>query len=356
MLKWLVILAICVGAWWYWKVWAPSRGMEVLATHLERQINQELWRLGVRDEHILRQYRQERRKLGVQWIELYREIQLPPSLTPAAVGRALEVLLRHTRAELLRSEASASGWRLEIGRPGYRWFSLLLLPAPGQRVAGKRVAIVIDDLGPASGPEQAFLALQIPLTFAILPRERYSRALATSLHQAGQEVILHLPLEPLAMRTHNPGQTALLIHMPTARMAQMFQQNVASVPFIVGVNNHMGSAFTEDAGSMKTLLAMMKKQGLFFLDSRTSQHSVGRQVAASLGLPYLENEFFLDNRDDPTAIGQHLDHLLRAAQGNGHVIAIGHVQRKFLVPTLRQKLPAFQRAGVSFVHLSALLH
>lgn len=355
MLKWLFILAICVGAWWYWTGWAPRQGMGIMATHLERHINQELLRLGVRDEHILRQYRKEHRRWGVQWIDCHREIQLPTPLQPATVVRAITALVPGSRAQVLHSGSEAQGWRLDIGRPGYRWFSFLFLPSPSRPRDQRRAAIVIDDLGSAMGPEQAFLALHIPLTFAILPREPYSRMLAASLHQTGQEVILHLPLEPLDMRAHNPGRAALLIRMPAARLTQVFQQDIASVPFAVGVNNHMGSAFTEDVRSMQALLPLVKQRGLFFLDSRTSIRSVGRRVAAPLGVPYLANDLFLDDRDEPSAIARQIDLLIRQARRHGSVIAIGHVQRKFLVPALRQKLSEFQRAEVSLVHLSELL-
>jgi polysaccharide deacetylase 2 family uncharacterized protein YibQ len=120
---------------------------------------------------------------------------------------------------------------------------------------------------------------------------------------------------------------------------------------LVGINNHMGSAFTESEPKMTLVLEWVKKKGLYFLDSRTSGRSVVCKVAKHVGVPCLANETFLDNKDDVKDIESQLDLVLKLALNEGQTIAIGHYRRKFLVQALANKLPEFKARGVEVVTL-----
>ena len=47
----------------------------------------------------------------------------------------------------------------------------------------------------------------------------------------------------------------------------------------IGVNNHIGSRFTRDAGRMKIVLSELQRRGLLFLGSRTGNGSVWAAAA-----------------------------------------------------------------------------
>lgn len=229
------------------------------------------------------------------------------------------------------------------------------LPAPA-KTAVKHVAIVIDDIGWMKGEKlQEFLKLGIPLTFAILPGEPFSQKNADEVHAAGQEVILHLPLEPENSERNKPGPYAILDTMSREEISRTFRQDVASVPHAVGVNNHMGSRFISDRIGMKTLMKELKARGLFFMDSRTSPKSVAKRVAHEERVPYLENQVFLDNVDEEQAIIKQLERLISIADKTGSGVAIGHIQRGHIIGALVKMIPKFKQKNIEFVALSKML-
>ncbi len=61
--------------------------------------------------------------------------------------------------------------------------------------AHPRLAIIFDDLGNDRGPAETLLALQFPLTVAVLPNLQYSAEIAEEAHRRGFEVMLHLPVQ-----------------------------------------------------------------------------------------------------------------------------------------------------------------
>jgi uncharacterized protein len=166
-------------------------------------------------------------------------------------------------------------------------------------------------------------------------------------------LILHLPMEPLDMVHNNPGGAALYLKMTPEELHQQFEKDVASVPGIAGINNHMGSAFTENREKMDLVMRWVKQKRLFFLDSHTTAHSVVPQAAKQAGVPCHVNETFLDNVDEVPDIEHQLDIVLRLAIKHKRTIAIGHYRRKHLVEAFAHKIPQFRAQGVRFVTLPA---
>ena len=81
------------------------------------------------------------------------------------------------------------------------------------KVSSPEVAFVIDDVAYDFTPMDNFAALGIPLTFAILPRDKHSRELAEKATRMHFPVILHLPMEPIDLAHNNPGSAGLYLNM-----------------------------------------------------------------------------------------------------------------------------------------------
>src|SRR6185295_1126231 len=90
----------------------------------------------------------------------------------------------------------------------------------------------------------------------------------------------------------------------------------------VGVNNHMGSRFTLDKERMSVVMEELKARGLFWLDSRTTNDSVGPAAAQAAGVPYVARDVFLDNVSTVPAVLEQLDRLIATAKSRGTAIAI----------------------------------
>ncbi|OGR91434.1 MAG: hypothetical protein A2992_08020 [Elusimicrobia bacterium RIFCSPLOWO2_01_FULL_59_12] len=261
------------------------------------------------------------------------------------------------RLLLLALLAVGCGWtwsRWRTAREGVRpgaGAAGKIVPPPPEIPQTPQAALVIDDVAYDPVPMDRFAELGVPLTFAILPRDKKSQALADKAARLNFPVILHLPMEPMDLAHNNPGGAALYLKMKPEELRRQFEKDVASVPHIQGINNHMGSAFTEDVPRMTLVMTWIKERGLFFLDSYTTQRSVAAKVAQAVGVPCLVNETFLDNEDDQAAIERQLDGVLRLAMKRKRTIAIGHYRRKHLIAALAKKIPEFRAHGVDLVGL-----
>lgn len=214
-----------------------------------------------------------------------------------------------------------------------------------------RIALIIDDIGFNSSRARQFLDLEVPITYAVLPRIPYSQQLALEIHEAGHEVMLHQPMEPSSPEV-DPGPGALFVGDGAARIAKVMEENIAEIPFATGVNNHMGSRFTASEPEMEEALAVVKEKRLFFVDSMTTSCSTGYETARRLHIAAAFRHIFLDIQLDERAILYQLRRLKRRARQCGVAIGIGHP-----FPETAQAVGEFVRdlEGISLVHVSSLI-
>ena len=217
-----------------------------------------------------------------------------------------------------------------------------------------KVAIVIDDLGGENYIFRELLQLNLPVTFSILPFMPHSKAIAQEAHRRGQEVILHLPMEPHDFFKAKPGEGALLLDMDEQTLLRQLAKDIEAIPHIKGVSNHMGSRLMEDPEKMKIVLSELKRRRLFFLDSRTSPQSVGFQTAKSIGLKATERTLFLDHSQNERDIQKKLEELFEHSLSTGRAIGIGHPHPS-TIRSLKEMIPKIEEKGIDIVPLSSLM-
>ncbi|MCC7201147.1 MAG: divergent polysaccharide deacetylase family protein [Nitrospirae bacterium] len=216
-----------------------------------------------------------------------------------------------------------------------------------------RVAIVIDDVGYDKKVFREFTELGVPVTFSILPGERYSKYIAREAKQLNYEIMLHLPMEPRGSWS-NPGSHAILSGMTREQVLRQLSDDLDAVPYISGVNNHMGSLLTENGFIMRIILEEIHKRGLFFIDSRTSSGTVAYGIARDIGIRSGDRDIFLDNKTDIVYIKGQIDKAIRIAKKRGEATVIGHAKSE-TVAAIREKLPDFEKEGIEIVSASRVL-
>lgn len=217
--------------------------------------------------------------------------------------------------------------------------------------ATARVAVIFDDAGGSLEDVEAIIALDRPVTIAVLPGLRFSRDVAERARAAGLEVFLHLPLEADPPQPMGPGGIA--VAMSDEEIAATVSAGLDSVPGAIGVNNHMGSRGTADTRVMRAVLGVVKAHGLIWVDSRTTINTVGAEVAGQMGIRTASRQVFLDNEDTPEAIRGQVTRLIEIARDKGQAVAIGHAHRR-TTQVLREMLSEFDQAGIELVPASAL--
>ncbi|MBW1704064.1 MAG: divergent polysaccharide deacetylase family protein [Deltaproteobacteria bacterium] len=216
-----------------------------------------------------------------------------------------------------------------------------------------RIALIIDDIGFSFSRTRLFLDLKVPITFSILPRLVHSRDLAYEIHGKGHEVMLHQPMEPLNPGI-DPGPGALYVGYGAMRIANIMEENIWTVPFAAGVNNHMGSKFTACCKEIKDALKAAREKDLFFIDSLTSSRSMGYKTARGLHMPTASRNIFLDNVPHESEILVQLAKLKRHAQQYGRAIGIGHPFPE-TAAAVGRFLENIKDSGITPVHVSKIL-
>ena len=228
------------------------------------------------------------------------------------------------------------------------------IPISPHGAAAPRIAIIIDDLGYDKSLAREFTDLDLPLTLSILPFTPYTRSIAHRAKREGREIMLHLPMEPRSYPRINPGDGVLLVSMERDTILEVLDRNLGEIPFVAGVNNHMGSRFTEDSELMRIVLKDIQKRDLFFLDSRTTPKTVGFELAKEMGIKTGQRNVFLDNNRDVSKIKTQIAELVKLSKRNGGAIGIGHPHPEML-QALQETIPSLRDNGIEVVPVSMLL-
>ncbi len=218
-----------------------------------------------------------------------------------------------------------------------------------------KVAIIIDDCGSDMASVRKLLNTGLPFSYAILPNKAYSSDVLEMVKSKGRVPMLHLPMEPLDGSAASEGSATIRTGLSASEKLSLTRKALNSLPGVVGVNNHQGSKATADKDTMRVVLQEMKRQGLFFVDSRTNSASVARQMAQQLGVRTARNDIFLDNSSDVEAIRRQVYKAFAMAEKNGSVIAICHA-RTNTAKCWEKYAAEFKRTGVTFVPVTALLY
>jgi uncharacterized protein len=214
------------------------------------------------------------------------------------------------------------------------------------------IAIVIDDLGLKQNASLRATELAGPLTLAFLPYGENLQALSDTARANGHEVIVHLPMQGAAI--NDPGPKALLVGLSDEELATRIAWNLSRFTGYTGINNHMGSKFTENTPGMKQVYETLAARNLFYLDSRTTAKSAARALAIDRKIPYAERDIFLDNTQDASYVAVQLAETEMLARRHGSAIAIGHPHQVTL-ETLARWIPTLAAKGIDLVPVSRVI-
>lgn len=237
-----------------------------------------------------------------------------------------------------------------------REIPIQIMPRPHKKkippTQEKLIAIVIDDMGVNVRRTKDIISLEAPLTSSFLTYGPHLEKQIEEARAAGHEIMAHVPMQP-----HKDLYTApdgLTVNMSDEELTENFETMLKKFPKIQGINNHMGSKFTENRRVMSDIMQVLKKHNLFFLDSKTTSKSVGREVAAIHGVRYATRHVFLDNNNEKNYILRQLCQTEKIAEKNGYAVAIGHPKSQTYA-ALKEWLPTLKAKGIKLVHMSEIV-
>lgn len=191
-----------------------------------------------------------------------------------------------------------------------------------------RLIIVFDDMGLDRRAFDEIMSLPGPVTLSFLPYGRNVQPLIDEARGRGDDILLHLPMEPSGAA--DPGPGSLRTDMKGEELFAALSRDLGSFEGYVGVNNHMGSKFTRNEQAMKRVLAYLDQRGLFFIDSLTTGGSVALEAGAAVGADVYARDVFLDSEPGRANVQRQLNLAERIAQKTGYAVVICHPHRDTL--------------------------
>ena len=217
------------------------------------------------------------------------------------------------------------------------------------------IAIIIDDMGINKKRTLDIISLNAPLTSSFLTYGNNLEALAQKAQASGHEIMLHAPMEPKT--SANLAPDTLKTDMSKEDIDNLFTQMLKKFENIEvsGVNNHMGSKFTEDKERLGYIMETIKNKGMFFIDSKTSAASKGKEIAIEQGAPFAQRDVFLDNENNYDYIIGQLKKAEHIALKKGYAIAICHPKSQTFL-ALKDWLSTLENKNIELVHTSKIVN
>ncbi|NPV60914.1 MAG: divergent polysaccharide deacetylase family protein [Actinobacteria bacterium] len=209
------------------------------------------------------------------------------------------------------------------------------------------VAIVVDDTGGDVANLERWLAVDAPVTFAVMPHYQASAQAAERLYAAGYRIMMHIPTENDPPNSFS-GTGQLSVGMGRDSVFATLDGDLATVPHATGINNHQGGRGCNDYQLMRYMCEWAKECGFFVVDSNSSARSQVTRASQDLGFPRRSNQVFIDHHNEPDTIREAMRRLARIARQEGTAIGICHFQRPNTPAVVGEMIRALRAEGIHF--------
>jgi polysaccharide deacetylase 2 family uncharacterized protein YibQ len=249
-------------------------------------------------------------------------------------------------------ENSSQGPLPRIADDGRKPMNVYAAPA----ATGKfRIAIVVSGLGVSTQATTAALAsLPAGVTLGFAPYASDVQHWVDQARQAGHEVLLEVPMEPLDFPDSDPGPHTLRAGVGEDSNLQRLTWNLSRFTGYAGVTNLLGQHFLSDADALAPALTYLARRGLYFFDNGAAIQSAVPQVAGHTGAPFAGTNEKLDDIQTAQEIDRRLSQLEEEARTHGSAIGSG-----FLYPVTLNRIAAWSKGlqgrGFVLVPVSAIV-
>jgi polysaccharide deacetylase 2 family uncharacterized protein YibQ len=210
-----------------------------------------------------------------------------------------------------------------------------------------RIAIVIGGLGiSAKATEAALKGLPAGVTLAFAPYAADAQNWVSLARKQGHEVLIEVPMEPYDFPDSDPGPHTLRSGVGEDANTERLAWALTRFSGYAGVTNLLGGRFMADASSLEPMLTFLARRGLMFFDNGQAAHSAGPDVAARVGVAFVQSDSTIDKIQTAMEIDRRLSALETEARAHGSASGSGQI---YPVTIARVKSWAQGLSGRGFV-------
>ncbi len=174
-----------------------------------------------------------------------------------------------------------------------------------------------------------WLAVDLPLAFALSPAEPNAAEVAKLVQESGQEVLLS---QPVSSNTREAFSTNGIVqpNMSPELVRDAICHNLCLLPQSVGIITQGDPDFTTDEQASSVFASASAENGLFLVDTLTSPNSTLHAVASTLGIRSLRMDSSLDGDTATDDVLHNLRQADKMASRNGQFLVIAHARPETL--------------------------
>jgi polysaccharide deacetylase 2 family uncharacterized protein YibQ len=217
-----------------------------------------------------------------------------------------------------------------------------------------KIAFIIDDVGYHNTDANDLKSLGIPITGSVITSTPYAREEAKKLYAFGLETMIHLPMQAKDPNLKYPKNEFIVMSSDINDIIRLIDEAIKKNPFARGLNNHMGSLITSNKAMISKVLTIVKKRGLFFVDSRTASTTVAGSVARQMGIKTVDKDIFIDHIQTYDDSIKRIETLIRIALQKGKGVGIGHPHQTTF-QAIKDSVKKIKAKGIDIVFVSDLL-
>ena len=185
------------------------------------------------------------------------------------------------------------------------------------------VSLIVSGLGLSSfATQRAVDDLPPQVTLAFSPYAEDIHKWVSKARSEHHETLLLLPMEASNFPQNDPGPRALSTRFSDNSNNENLKWMLEQGDGTTGVINSMGNRFLSDPKSLTSAFSLLHKNGAMFVETPDVDKSTAADVAAKLGLPYMEANIQIDAAATDKSIRAQLDSLEQTARQHGYAIGI----------------------------------
>lgn len=217
-----------------------------------------------------------------------------------------------------------------------------------------RMALVLENCEDTSYQlAVSLLSFAEPLTVSVVPGSKKAALIAQLADQHRKEVIIRLPFETQGRVPSSLENPAIMVHYSRDAIRGALSDAIKDIPNFTGFANAWGSRACEDSRVMNIVLADIRKQHGYFMETRTTKNSVVASVASEVGCPFSQVTALIDKKTVPDILAE-LKRLGAGAQASGSLAACARASRQ-LCDALNEARPWFRANGIRLVFVSEIV-